>query len=1401
MLKSLQLLFVLLILSTFTHAQTWEKYGKSGNGGLGDVVFVSKSRGFILGTNKVMMTTDTGKSWTRILSSYSQFSRIMFADANVGYIIGYNDLVLKTTDGGDNWALKRTGNSDDDLITLFAKDKDTLYVLGPDDLDNYKYGNYLEYSYNGGTTWGRRSTGSTNTIRSMYMWNKNKGLMSSLTGGVFQTKDGFVNYNVNWNANNVIDTRVIKDSVVVVVGLNGKILRSSNYGDNWKTITSGTSENLMGLHFANDSIGMACGEKGVILYTNNGGLSWAKMTSKTSLTIWKVFVLNKYYAWAVGYSTNGDSVDIFKFGSEKYIEQNINNVRGTVTADVIKNCKKDSKETGPSGVLIKAVPGPYYTYSLLNGTYDLVIPDTGNYTISAILPSKYGGDKNQCDTLRSHSVYFKSFENAANGKNFFFKADSAVKLEINIATSRKRRCALNNNTITYKNIGFKTIDSAIIQLFPSQYNEIVKANKSYKKTNGVVTFKVGKLLPGEGGEIHVLDSVFCNDPNIRGLTACMRVLITPFVFVENTVWDSSWVKAKIDCFKDSIAIIKLVNDGKKPMGDSATLNLFLDENMVSSLKYKLASKDSIKFEMDPMGKLVFMETKLVKQHPYLEHLRVFKERCGDSAGFFSKQQVIKHALQEYPSFEDEACVVIRDSYDPNDISVSPEGLGSKHYIKNENKLRYTIRFQNTGTDTAYNVTILDTLPASLNIASLEMLGGSHAYTHKFLNESNHYILKIDFKNIFLVDSFTNEKLSHGFISFDVKLSDSLKKNTRIENFVDIYFDFNEPVRTNTAFNTLFDTTFINLKKDAAKNCYGSFIKVPRDTVICNKYEYEVPFKIKGNNQPTWAVNDILTNLYRKNDTTALIKTVHEGKFIITYELKNCENIWYDTTTVFFWKNPTIKVKDSLYCGAVNDNIYFSCFACKYLWNGTDDSYNFRPTKPGKYWVTATNLCKAITDTFRLSYLPYVKLDLGNDTLLCNQAKVMLKSDLKSGKFFWNDNDTNRFKLVSKPGKYKLQFENKCNLLSDSIEVTYKRSPSLDLGKDSIYCTTVNHPISLDSIKNEFYIKWWDGSIVSSRTLIDKGKYYATLSNYCGKATDTIQLGILNIPQVNLGGDSIYCQSFVKNITLAPGVPVYQINWWDGSSDMSKTLIIARKYYVEVFNRCGKVSDTLSLSRAYLPDFSFGKDTVYCNNFNRLLDATSIGAKYFWSTGDTSKTLQVTKPGTYWGRATSYCGFLTKTIQLDQKAVPLVNLGRDTTLEKPFLTTLDAGNVGSSYLWSTGGINQQIVIDNHGKYWVRVSNICGMASDTLVINKPIVIPPIDPTLKVTPNPVFNGEVAISLFPDSYALELIDTYGHVVVERTTAQGVYKLNMSHYSQGTYFLRIYRSNGAVDVVKLLKM
>ena len=65
--------------------------------------------------------------------------------------------------------------------------------------------------------------------------------------------------------------------------------------------------------------------------------------------------------------------------------------------------------------------------------------------------------------------------------------------------------------------------------------------------------------------------------------------------------------------------------------------------------------------------------------------------------------------------------------------------------------------------------------------------------------------------------------------------------------------------------------------------------------------------------------------------------------------------------------------------------------------------------------------------------------------------------------------------------------------------------------------------------------------------------------------------------------------------------------------------------------------------------------------------------------------------------------------------PVVNLGPDTAIFQGQSLTLDAGNPGSAYLWSTGATTQTILVSQAGTYSVTVSNNCGEDWDDIQVS--------------------------------------------------------------------------------------
>lgn len=141
--------------------------------------------------------------------------------------------------------------------------------------------------------------------------------------------------------------------------------------------------------------------------------------------------------------------------------------------------------------------------------------------------------------------------------------------------------------------------------------------------------------------------------------------------------------------------------------------------------------------------------------------------------------------------------IITGAFDPNIKSVEPIGLDEQHYIPETTRLEYYVEFQNTGTDTAFNIMINDELDADLDITTLKFMGSSHPCSYSLLDRT----LQFHFKNILLPDSNKNYKKSIGYLVYSIKPRPS-PKGTKITNTASIFFDFNPPIVTNTTMNTI-----------------------------------------------------------------------------------------------------------------------------------------------------------------------------------------------------------------------------------------------------------------------------------------------------------------------------------------------------------------------------------------------------------------------------------------------------------------------------------------------------------------------------------------------------------------------------------------------------------------------
>ena len=151
--------------------------------------------------------------------------------------------------------------------------------------------------------------------------------------------------------------------------------------------------------------------------------------------------------------------------------------------------------------------------------------------------------------------------------------------------------------------------------------------------------------------------------------------------------------------------------------------------------------------------------------------------------------------------------LLGNSYDPNDKLVARPNETQQMFFNDVSyldidaieKLTYTVRFQNTGTAPAQNIYIIDTLSSNLNWSSFSLIESSHPM--QVVNLGNG-VLRFEFSQIWLADSTTNEEESHGHLVYSISENASVlgQVGIEIENTAYIYFDWNDPIVTNTTYN-------------------------------------------------------------------------------------------------------------------------------------------------------------------------------------------------------------------------------------------------------------------------------------------------------------------------------------------------------------------------------------------------------------------------------------------------------------------------------------------------------------------------------------------------------------------------------------------------------------------------
>lgn len=355
-------------------------------------------------------------------------------------------------------------------------------------------------------------------------------------------------------------------------------------------------------------------------------------------------------------------------------------------------------------------------------------------------------------------------------------------------------------------------------------------------------------------------------------------------------------------------------------------------------------------------------------------------------------------------------------------------------------------------------------------------------------------------------------------------------------------------------------------------------------------------------------------------------------------------------------------------------------------------------------VTDANGCAdTVAATVTVNQLPSVSA--GNDVLTCSGTTLTLTASGATD-YIWSNGSTSASLTITTGNSVTYTVTgtdiNGCTG-SDTVNVTVNPLLTISLPNPTM-CN--GETDTLDAGYPGATYLWSSGQTTQTISVSSTGIYSVTVTESTGCTGTGQSIVTVNpLPNLSAGNDTSICLGAALQLN-ATGATGYL--WSDGSTTTSINVSPSSttSYSVTGTSNFGCIA-TSAITITVNPAVTVNNNTIFiCPGHNTILDAGNPGASYTWSTGETTQTIAVSSAGNYTVTVTSITGCSGTGQNVVAVGAPLSNNAATVSACNGVNVTLDAGNQGSSYLWSNGATTQTIVVGAGGNYNVVVTGTDG-----------------------------------------------------------------------------------------------
>ncbi len=231
---------------------------------VGDALIAVGARGHIL------ISEDSGSSWSQAqVPTRATLTGVYFIDRQNGWVVGHDQVILRTRDGGLSWDLVyENPEAESPLLDVFFLDAEHGYAIGA-------YGQFLE-SFDSGSSWQGRWISEDDFHLNQIVAVGEQLFIAAEAGVVYRSADG----GKKWRAlspdyeGSFFGILPLAEKSLLLFGLRGNLFRSDNAGETWRQIDTGTEASLTdGLRLADGTL-LIAGLAGALLISQDGGYSF-----------------------------------------------------------------------------------------------------------------------------------------------------------------------------------------------------------------------------------------------------------------------------------------------------------------------------------------------------------------------------------------------------------------------------------------------------------------------------------------------------------------------------------------------------------------------------------------------------------------------------------------------------------------------------------------------------------------------------------------------------------------------------------------------------------------------------------------------------------------------------------------------------------------------------------------------------------------------------------------------------------------------------------------------------------------------------------------------------------------------------------------------------------------------